>query len=158
MTGWKKWRFFSQGRARQSFVFSVNFVIWPWQLTCYLLLVGLLVTVVLAAAGRYGKAFFNAVAHGCIVLCAYMANFACGDWERNKFAAAMMVTFFDLWMLKEEPVKKPVRNKDIFYIMLIGTMIVIAIMDYRLGLFDGAVYNTSLRQFMDTLKSTWRIH
>lgn len=32
------------------------------------------------------------------------------------------------------------------------------IMDYRLDLFDGAVYNNSWAQFKDTLKSTWRIN
>ena len=93
-----------------------------------------------------------------IMICIYVLNFIAWDTERFKFGVAMAVTLFSLWVCVSMDTPKIVLNKDLIYTLIIGSMIMIIIMDYRLGLFDVAVYNNSWTQFKETLQSTWRIN
>ena len=92
------------------------------------------------------------------MLCVYCLNFIAWDADRYKFCAAMAVTLFSIWILKETNIKEFIANKEIIYIIVAGTAFMCMIMDFRLGLFDGAVYNDSLKQLVETLHNTWRIN
>lgn len=151
--------YYSTGRTHMNtYVSDVNFIVWNWQLLCYILLIIFVVSAVLVFAGYWQRAAFYIIASALMMICAYLVNFVGWDQERFKFNAAMMITFFSIWMIKELGANKLVLNKDIFYLCSLTTIVMLSIMDFRLGLFDGAVYNASLTQFKETLRSTWRLN
>lgn len=141
-----------------NYVNEIHFQVWDWQMKCYILLPTLTIMAVLLFMHCYRKAFYYLCAVIFIMICTYSINFLAWDTERYKFGAAMAVTFFDLWIIKRVDIKKIIWNKDIAYILVIGTMVMIIIMDYRLELFDNMTYNSSWQQFKDTLQNTWMIN
>lgn len=149
---------FCYGRTNNTYVSDVNFKVWNWQLLCYLLLIIFLIAAVLIFAGYWHRAIFYVVSTSFMMFCAYIVNFIAWDQERFKFGAAMMITFFSIFIIKDLGAAKLVLNKDIFYICTLITVVMICIMDFRLGLFDGAAYNASLTQFKETLRSTWMLN
>lgn len=150
--------FYSGSRMPESYTQIMEFRVWNWQLKFYLVLILLTVILVLVAARRYHKAAGYALAIMGIVACIYCLHFIAWDTERFKFAAAMAVTLFSLWIVKEMDGGEMIVNRELIRILIFGTAGMFMIMDYRLGLFDSAVYNNSWAQFKATLKDTWRIN
>lgn len=145
--------FCEDSRTPREYTEQIIFQEQGWQLMCYMLLVIFMVAVVLIFAGYYRKAFAYIAASIFVILCGYAINFFGWDNDRYRFCQAMMVTFLGIWIVRRLDRKRIFINKDIIYILTIGTMIMIMIMDYKLWLFDDAVYNNSIKQLMETLNA-----
>lgn len=148
----------NKGRMGINVVGVLNFQVWPWQLKFYLILVILMTTLMLLLLEQKRRAYIYTVEVLAILLCVYCVNFIAWDFDRFKFCAAMAVTFFSLWIIKETDMKKFKISREMQYVLLLGTIGMIMIMDYRLWLFWDRPYNYSLTQLINTLRDTWRIN
>lgn len=150
--------YFYNGRIYESYSNKIEFKVWEWQLKFYMFLILLTVSIIFMSAKQYQKAIYYIVAVIIMMLCLYSLNFIAWDTDRFKFGAAMAVTFFSIWIISESEIKITAINREMFYILIIGTMGMIMIMDYRLGEPEGVTYNNSLAQFISTLRNTWQIN
>ncbi len=148
--------YFYKGRI-PGYASNIEFKVWNWQLKLYLFLIVSVVAMILYSIGYYRKVI--CYIGSCIFILAliYCLNFIAWDTDRFKFCAATAITFFSMWIVKEIDIRRIVLRKDVVYVCIIGTMLLIMIMDYRLELFDGAMWNNSYGQFKENLQSTWRI-
>lgn len=145
--------FFVGDRTADYYTKQILFRDQSWQLMLYMLLIIFTVTLVLITARCYQKACLFVGAGVFVIVCGYMLNFIAWDVERYKFCQAMMITFLGIWTLKKTDTSKIILNKDLLYTLAIGTLIMVSIMDYKLGLFDGAEYNDSIMRLKDTLSA-----
>lgn len=145
--------YFYGDRTAREYTDQILFRDENWQLMAYMFLIIFTVTLVLIFNRNYQKAFLFIAASGFVIACGYTLNFIAWDAERYKFGQAMMVTFLGIWTFKKIESAKIILNKDLLYTLVIGTLIMAAIMDYKLGLFDGAEYNNSIMRLKDTLSA-----
>lgn len=145
--------YFYGDRTAREYTDQILFRDENWQLMAYMFLIIFTVTLVLIFSRNYQKAFLFIAASGFVIACGYTLNFIAWDAERYKFGQAMMVTFLGIWTFKKIESAKIILNKDLLYTLVIGTLIMAAIMDYKLGLFDGAEYNNSIMRLKDTLSA-----
>ena len=141
----------SGARANTDYTKGIPFLTDDWQLIAYMLLIVFMVGLALLLLGRPKEALLFGGASCFSILSAWFMNILGWDHERWKFTQAMTVTFLAIWQLRRIDANAVVRKKDMVYTLMIGTFIMLAITDFRLGLFDKAVYNDSIRQMVTTL-------
>lgn len=138
--------FHEANRLNNDYTGAIHFNANPWQLMAYMLLIVFTVALMLLLGKKYKEMLLFIGTSAFVIGGAYFTNFVGWDTNRWEFAQAMGVTLLAVCALRHTYVREAARTKDILYTLVIGTMIMISVMDYKMILFDSSVYNDSLSQ------------
>lgn len=125
----------------------------------YMLLIIFTLALMLVLGKKYKEAAVFVGTSAFVIIGVYLANIVGWDTNRWEFAQAMGVTLLAVWLLRHTYIRETVRTKDMLYTLVIGTMIMISIMDYRMLFFDDAgAYNDSLLKVYHALTDVTRLN
>lgn len=144
--------YLNHSRLENDYTHSIPITTFNWQLMAYLFVIVFCVSLALYFSEHGKEMLCYLLLNGFIFACGYGVCFIAWDRERFKFCLAFSVTLFAAAVCKKVDFRKLKWNKDMVYALVIGTCVVIALMDFRLGLFDQAAYNQSIAQMVDALK------
>ena len=143
----------ANARTAFSYVKAIHLMENPWQLMVYVFLIMFTIGLMLFLLGKHKEMLLFEGSCCFIVISAYLMGIFGWDLERYRFGQAVGVTLLAIWQLLQVKADKRVLKKDMIYTLIIGTLIIISIMNYRVHLFDGAVYNDNIKQLVDTLRN-----
>lgn len=139
----------SGARTSSDYVRQIKFSLNPWQLMAYVLLIMFTVGLALVLLGRVREMLLFVGTSGFVVISAYIMCVFGWDIERWRFAQAMGVTLLAIWQVRRIDTDKIVWKKDMVYTLVIGTILMLSIMNYQLKLFDECTYNTSIKKLVE---------
>lgn len=151
--------FHNANRLTNDYTSNIYFNADPWQLMAYMLLIIFTLALMLVLGKKYKEAAVFVGTSAFVIIGVYLANIVGWDTNRWEFAQAMGVTLLAVWLLRHTYIRETVRTKDMLYTLVIGTMIMISIMDYRMLFFDDAgAYNDSLLKVYHALTDVTRLN
>lgn len=140
-------------RASTDYAKAIPLMENTWQLMAYIFLIMFTIGLALFLLGKYKEMLLFIGTSTFIVISSYAMGCLAWDIERYRFGQAMGITLLAIWQLRQIEVDRVVWKKDMVYTLIIGTFLMISIMDYRLNLFDKTVYNDSIGQLVNTLRN-----
>ncbi|RHR51911.1 hypothetical protein DWX10_15945 [Clostridium sp. AF18-27] len=148
----------AQERNDGSIYLPFSFEVIPWQIMLFIIVLLLFVSVFLWMTNRKEAMILYLTGSTIMLLAAYSINFIALDLDRFRYCGVMMILFYSFFLCLEEKkvplaVETPIIQTWLLASFIIGTILVLVMMDFRLSLFENSIYNENFMILKETIKS-----
>lgn len=147
--------FDSQQRNDGSTYLPFSFEVIPWQIILFIVTVIGLVSLILLMSNHKPVLYLYLISILIMEIAAYSINFIALDLDRFRYCGVMMILYFSLYICLKNNIEIVTllqnSRKELFTIIIIGTIFVGLMMDFRLSLFENSVYNKNFIILKETL-------
>ena len=132
-----------------------SFEVIPWQIILFIVTVIGLVSLILLMSNHKPVLYLYLISILIMEIAAYSINFIALDLDRFRYCGVMMILYFSLYICLKNNIEIVTllqnSRKELFTIIIIGTIFVGLMMDFRLSLFENSVYNKNFIILKETL-------